>query len=355
MKKTLLIKYISKETTTQENLVVEKWLSESEINFKYFGKLRDTVIATDMSLLSTDDRFVSNGEKDEILGRILNDDATTAKRNTYFSSNGHFKAVRAFLLVAAIVCLIFSILFNLYQHKIIKTNYPDTYTAKYNNERVYKSFYTVNGVKGKITLPDGSVVWMNSASSISFPYIFSDTLREVNFQGEGYFDIQTNPDRPMIVTTEKGMRIKVMGTTFHVSSYTDDDKEEITLFSGKVNLSNKSSKIEQMELKPYQTVQLSYGKKLINVTQTTEVDTIKKVSWKDGDLIYDQTPMKDVIKSLERWHGVEIKVLDNDVYNYYFTANFHSESIIQILELLEFTSPIKYEIEDKIIYLSKRN
>ena len=207
--------------------------------------------------------------------------------------------------------------------------------------------YKVNpGVKGKITLPDGSEVILNSASTLRTPAQFEDGKRVVELEGEGYFKVESNPDWPMYVKTSKGMTVKVTGTEFNLSSYNDDAALKLTLVQGRVSLIDDKSESEIEVNKNEEVVIRSIAApnavpKPVRKTADMRLNT----SWKDGYLVFDNTPIREVIKKMERWYGIEITVADSKVMNNVFTASFRSESLQQVLTLLDVTCGIKSKIK----------
>ena len=207
--------------------------------------------------------------------------------------------------------------------------------------------YRVNpGVKGKITLPDGSEVILNSASTLRTPARFENGKRVVELEGEGYFKVQSNPDWPMYVKTRKGMTVKVTGTEFNLSSYSDDASLKLTLVQGHVSLIDEKSEseIEVSEKEEIVIGSISAANAVPRPTRKT-ADMRLNTSWKDGYLVFDNTPIREVIKKMERWYGIDITVADSHVMDNRFTASFRSESLQQVLTLLDITCGIKSKIK----------
>lgn len=203
--------------------------------------------------------------------------------------------------------------------------------------------YKVNpGVKGKITLPDGSEVILNSASTLRTPARFENGKRVVELEGEGYFKVETNPDWPMYVRTSKGVTVKVTGTEFNLSTYSDDAALKLTLVRGKVTLLDEKNDTEVI-VKEKEEVVVGATSKLEKPARKA-ADMRLNTSWKDGYLVFDNTPIREVIKKMERWYGVDITVADARVMNNTFTASFRSESLQQVLTLLDITCGIKSRI-----------
>ncbi|MFA5849240.1 MAG: FecR domain-containing protein [Bacteroidales bacterium] len=363
MNKRLLIKHIVGEATERERKEVTEWISSSKMNESYYINLMNLVVSQDMSkdslhIFSKEeirDRLLDVKEKirgknkEEFRGNISQQSPKMKTGKYYFA-----------VAVAAATLLLLSVLLNLYQfNSDAKEEMVTTSSLTIGPKTdVINTFYTERGVKGKIVLEDSTVVWLNSDSKIIFPEHFSSDSRQIRFEGEGFFEVAKNSERPMVVTTAKGMMIKVLGTKFHIKSYNNDDSEQATLFTGKIQLAkevkgNGGAMVQQtIEMVPNETVIFNRnGVELIS----HNADTTKKVAWKRGELVFDETPMSEVVKMLERWHGAKIVVSDNAVLRHKFTGSFNAESLVQVLELIKFTSPVDYKIVDNIAYLRVRN
>ncbi len=348
MNKRLLIRNIRGETIESEREEVNEWIGKSEDNRSYYINLLNLFASQELSREGL--QYFTKEEIKEKLSQIYSN--TNKKRVTKFY---------IITTVAASLLLMLSVLLNIYQFNnkevatdLIAMSHPP-------KSKVINTFYTERGVKGKIVLEDSTVVWLNSDSRIVYPEHFSVKSREIMFEGEGFFHVKENSDWPMIVTTSKGMKIKVLGTKFHVKSYNNDDSEQATLFSGKIELEKeimvRGGKSEQrtIEMIPNETV--IFDKDFVRSGQEVishNADTTKKIAWRRGELLFEETPMNEVIKMLERWHGAKIVVTDNSLMKHQYTGSFNSESLVQILELIKFTSPVDYIIENNIVYLKKR-
>ena len=214
---------------------------------------------------------------------------------------------------------------------------------------------TFPGVKGKVTLPDGSTVWLNSNSTLKYPRKFDRKTRNVFLTGEAYFEVVKNPDWPMVVSTRSGVEVMVHGTKFNLSSYDNDATVTAALMEGSITVTDpnaQNSMNKSIEMKPNDIVVISKNKKATTVEKDETVENYK--AWKEGILIFDNASMLDVKKMLERWHGMEIQLADTSIDNYHFTAKFSSESMVQIMELLKKTSPITYHIVNNKVIIAKK-
>ena len=207
--------------------------------------------------------------------------------------------------------------------------------------------YKVNpGVKGMIVLPDGSEVILNSASTLRTPAKFENGKRVVELEGEGYFKVESNPDWPMYVRTSRGVTVKVTGTEFNLSTYNDDAALKLTLVQGRVSLIDDKSESEiQVSEKEEVVIRNIAVANAVPKPVRKTADMRLNTSWKDGYLVFDNTPIREVIKKMERWYGIEITVADSKVMNNHFTASFRSESLQQVLTLLDITCGIKSKIK----------
>mgnify|MGYP002622691953 CR=1 FL=1 len=209
--------------------------------------------------------------------------------------------------------------------------------------------YTVNpGVKGDVTLPDGSRVRLNSASTLRCPERFAADSRVVELSGEGFFEVVGNPDWPMYVRTPKGVTVKVTGTKFNVCAYENDAAMRLTLVEGDVTVIHDAT-ARHFSVRPNEEMDFYEDRDVRPVKKA--VDVQPAIVWKDGVLLFENTQMTEVVKKLERWYGVSIGVQDPAILQMNFTASFESESLTQVLQLLKITSKIDYRIKGRHVTL----
>ena len=210
--------------------------------------------------------------------------------------------------------------------------------------------YIINpGVKGKVLLPDGSEVWLNSHSVLRSPNLFDSINRIVELDGEGYFKIKENSDWPFYVHTKKGVSVLVTGTEFNLSSYNNDPFLKITLITGGVSLIDNTS-LRTIQLQPMQELVLQnneFKQAVRNSANKVKEDT----SWKEGYLVFDNTPIDVVMRKMERWYGVNLTVNDKRILNFRITGEFENESLIQVLEMLKISSNIQYRVDGNNAWL----
>jgi transmembrane sensor len=215
----------------------------------------------------------------------------------------------------------------------------------------YVMMQTVTSRQGMVTqffLSDSTKVWLNSGSELQFPVRFNGNLREVKLKGEAFFKVTKNEKQPFRVNA-KEINIDVLGTSFNVVSYGDDTQTEVTLVEGKVSLSAEKGQIK----KEYGTLlpgQRAVYKEKYQEVSTEKVTVDKYIAWRDGNLIFRDDPMEDVVRRLSRWFNVEIIFNDPEIKSYIYTATFRNENLEQVLKLLKLSAPINYRnIERKAL------
>lgn len=320
----LILKYISGLASDDEKNQVLDWIEQNDENKRLYSQLKNYWVLEGMkSMDSTKGALEPNISID------------IKKRKSYARLHEVYRI--------AAVLIIFISLFGAY---MLFNN-----KEKEGNKQVMATFeYLVNtGVKGIVNLPDGSKIWLNSSSSIKCPEKFNSDKREIELEGEGYFEIVSDKNWPMYVKTSKGYTVKVTGTSFNLSSYSNDNKLVVTLISGKISLLHQDNKKEIIMYPADEIVIPDMQKPTLVKNANIEYNT----AWKEGYLLFDNSPMDEVIKKMERWYGVKFTIKDTSILNYRFTANFKSESITQVLEILRLSSNIRYNIDDTRITLKK--
>lgn len=202
----------------------------------------------------------------------------------------------------------------------------------------------------KVVLPDGTKVSLNSGSVLEFPDYFMSEERVVNLKGEAFFDVVKSDGRPFIVNTDK-LSIKVLGTKFNVKSYEDENNTYATLLEGKIELSTNK---DQKAIHPGEQVVFDKKSTILDVK---EIDTEPIVAWVDDMFYFDRTPLDDIMRSLSRWYGVDIRYADDDsnvkniVYSGKVKMYTHPEDILRKFEKI---GGVKFELTNSTIIISKR-
>ncbi|MEO6135503.1 MAG: FecR domain-containing protein [Ginsengibacter sp.] len=216
-----------------------------------------------------------------------------------------------------------------------------------NSEVLINKLTTPIGGQYQLTLADGTKVWMNSASSISYPTAFIGSERQVKITGEVYFEVAKNAKQPFRVIINDHTEISVLGTHFNVNAYDDKGAAMVTLLEGSVQVKNNN---EVQMLKPGQQAETNEAIKVIN---NVNIDLI--MAWKNGYFSFDNTRLQMVMNQLTRWYDVDV-VYEDNVPDMKFWGSINMNSTLsQVLKILE-ESGVYFKIENKkIIVLSKKN
>jgi transmembrane sensor len=202
------------------------------------------------------------------------------------------------------------------------------------------------GQKMRIFLPDGSIVFLNSASKLTYPEKFTGNEREVQLSGEAFFEVAGDPASPFIVKTD-GLTTKVYGTSFNVSSYPDAEVISVSLVSGKVMVSRDGSS-EIIPLKPGESAELN---KRTGTMVREQFDYKKTVLWKDGIIYFWDSSIHDVIEKLEQWYGVAIHVNKIPESLKPIRGSFDNEYLNNVLMSLGHTVNFKYRISGNEVFI----
>ncbi len=209
-------------------------------------------------------------------------------------------------------------------------------------EPVYYTSVAPMGSISQMMLPDNSIVYLNSGSEIKYSIDGVQGKREVFLKGEAWFQVEKNKKKPFIVHTPY-YNINVLGTEFNVKAYPDDNEIVTTLEKGSIQITS----AENFQLENNQLLepgeQLIYNKQNKTI-QLEMVKTKRYTAWKENKLIFINMSLKELITLLERKYGVDIEVMDETILNYHYDGTLKNETILEILEILQKTLPISYDI-----------
>lgn len=224
---------------------------------------------------------------------------------------------------------------------------------------------TKRGSKSKIQLPDGTEVWLNADSKITYNENFQGDIREVQLSGEAFFDVVRDEQRPFIIHTDV-IDVKVLGTAFNVRSYANEKNTETSLIRGSVEISLRSSPDKKFTLKPNDKliVRNEEAKVVAKKTAAEEKEdkpilltwdkinyeksdsTVKEILWVKNKLSFDGEPMEEIALKIERWYDVKVNI-DERIKKVDYTGTFEGESLQQVMEALQFSGKFQYSINKK--------
>jgi len=206
----------------------------------------------------------------------------------------------------------------------------------------YAEIYSPLGARTNFILPDGSSGWLNGNSYLNFPIEFKGKCRKVKLTGEAYFNVKEDPEMPFTVVTD-GIKVKAYGTSFNVMAYPDDRNIEVTLESGDVEIFRKDDYGRDLSIDKLIPEHRGVYIKRTNLYNTDKVNVDKYISWKNGELVFRNEPMTEVVKRINRWYNVRIIIKDKKLESYSYRATFVDETLDEVLKLLKLTSPIEYQ------------
>ena len=207
----------------------------------------------------------------------------------------------------------------------------------------YNTISTPKGGQYQLTLSDGTRVWLNAASSLRFPATFSGRERKVELTGEGYFEVAKNKEKPFEVSVNNAV-VTVLGTHFNINAYSDERVVKTTLLEGsvKVTKGNAGALITPGE-------QARINNSTGEITVKEEVDLDEAVAWKNGKFIFNDADIKSIMRQLEKWYDVSV-IYDKEVPDEEFVGSIsRNVNVSQILEMLEKTGSVNFEIKGRTI------
>ncbi len=228
-------------------------------------------------------------------------------------------------------------------------SYPIVNPVSQSNTVQYNTLITPRAGRFKIQLPDGSLVWLNAASSLKYPIVFTTAGRKVELKGEAYFEVVKDAAHPFIIEAGN-TTVEALGTHFNINAYADEPLMKITLSEGAIKINH------SVIIKPGQQVQLNNRQAAatthpdIHIVNNVQLGT--ELAWKDGLFIFDSTPLEDLMREVARWYDADIE------YQFISPDHFNAEiprntPVSKLLHLLEGTGRVHFKIENRRIIVMK--
>ena len=303
----LLQKYIAGNATEAEKQRVTKWIQENPENMCEYMAQRKL---HDMALWRTEPVAEEN-----------------SRERKHFSLRGVCMEAAKIAAVLAIV--------------LLGTHY---WTGKHQvpEDKTWQSIYVPAGQRAELMLADGTKVWLNSRSTLTFPGSFKGNIRNVKLDGEGYFAVTKNVEQPFIVETNK-CNVKVLGTEFNVMAYAADSVWETSLLEGAVEILVPGSNNSGMRLEPNMMASLK-GNRLVK-GRIKEVDSFL---WREGLLCFNDISVRDMIEKLKLYYGVDIVVNNTRILKNRYTGKFRTKDGVEhVLKVLRLNNKFTYTKDDE--------
>lgn len=321
--------YLTNSLTTEEMQSFQEWLNTSEENRKYFSDMQEVWVAA-CDEISDDKSF----NKERAYQLFLKRTGEAVKQSI---NRGKTIRLRQWMYVAAMIIVVF----------ICGAIAFQSGKSAIRNQLTQISIEAPYGSKTKLYLPDGTLVWLNAGSKMSYAQDFGINDRSLDLTGEAYFEVTKNEHIPFKVHTNE-LDVKVLGTKFNFRNYQDDLEAKVCLLEGKVALS-----AQQMEtiLQPDQQALFDKktGKLLISSTKA-----VYSAEWTNDRLYFDEALLPDIVKELERSYNVKIIIADDVLNSVRFYGNFRrrEQSIVEVMDVLSSTDKMTYTIDGKNIVIT---
>ena len=326
----IILKYLSGVLSDNELHELRRWIEASEDHKTYFSQMREVWFS------STGANEQNVYDSKEAFDLFWEHRTHTTKRSVRTIG---FRQILKYAVAVLLLVLIVS----------------GAYYA--GNEKVKGQFADMAieapiGSKTKLVLPDGTSVWLNAGSKITYSQGFGVDNRNIHLTGEGYFEATHNDKLPLSVTTNE-IRVDVLGTKFNYRNYPEDQEAWVSLIEGKVRISSLMDENESYNLLPNQKAIYNKETKNINISKVIASHTAE---WINGYLFFDEELLPDITKELERSYGVKIIISDPDLNNYRFYGDFEQAklTIEEVMNMLCSTNKLKYEVVNKEFVLKAK-
>jgi ferric-dicitrate binding protein FerR (iron transport regulator) len=367
----LLTKYLNNETDESETLQVNEWCNASSENKIVFEKIQKAWnLATAGAGIQ---EWEPKKSKEQLLLKLLQ--AEIDEKAEHFSLYANsWKIIRNVIAYAAVILLFIGIpsLF-IYRHFFMSPS--DSF-----EEKILTQISAPKGSKTEMVLADGSKVWLNAGSVLKYGTDFNKSDREVFLDGEAYFDVAKNKNKPFLVHTSK-LTLRVLGTSFNVKSYSDEKTIETTLVRGsvKVEKSEKDGSVSNYLLKPNQKVifnktdgdirfydlsdkiatsRINKAPLPSNVQLKSQAEELsplveKDISWKEGYFLVNDETLESIMVKLIRRFDLKVVFNSEAIKNLRYSGKIKESTPEQILKAIKITSPIDYTMHDKTVVISE--
>jgi ferric-dicitrate binding protein FerR (iron transport regulator) len=332
----LIAKFMSNEASSAEKEEVEQWAAQSEQNCKELEK-------TEVLLNKTDWFFrLKNYDTDTAWQQVR--EKSYSVQSSYSQNNNPKRIFSPALLRYAAAVLIALLLGATGYYFGFKNQIREVYSEIISAEKQVVNEYV---------LPDGSVVTLNSNSKLEFPKKFKKNVREVTISGEAFFDVKSDPEKPFIIHAGNA-EVKVLGTSFNVCAYPEAETVEVVVEAGTVEvICHQKKKLEENR-----KLLLNAGEKGILLNYSRKIEKTLNadpnyLAWKTRNLVFDQTPLNEVIQYLNKTYHTDIQFKGKNIEQLVLTAQFEKKSVDFILNVIQLTFDLELTRENETYILSE--
>jgi transmembrane sensor len=347
----LLIRCIDGSASAGDYKSAWDWINHNEQNKNYYEQIRDACLSVSVF------RPIENIKTEKIWMRL---------KSKALEPSGLKRILPRLLKIAAVILpafLLGGITYHLLFHQPGDAQSADSYIVE-----------APRGAKSFVAMSDGTKIWLNAGSKITYQHSYNQQNRNIYLEGEAYFTVARNRILPFYVHSS-GISIKALGTSFNVKAYPDEKIIETTLVEGMVSIEStgKTGKKEKIIIKPNQKASfykesesfavkpgISYNEalkesrkpKIERIKVDKKVDTEIYTSWKDKRWVFKKQKLSDFAVMLERLYDVNIIFQDEELKHYSLTGSFDEENFEQVLQAIQLTVPLDYTIHHREVAFS---
>ncbi|TDO65013.1 FecR family protein [Sunxiuqinia elliptica] len=320
----LLFKYITEQATEDELREVHEWIAQAESNQQQLARIRNSWVLAGL------DQEIDLITKERGINRVL-------QQVRWLNKQKRVKTLRRQWLQYAAVAILLVGLSGFFGYFLS--------TSTFDGNMGYTEVIAPRGERSQIVLPDGSLVKLNAESKLRFKPAFQSKMRSVELEGEAFFQVSHDELKPFVVKTAQ-LEVQVLGTSFDISSYPDDEHITTYLETGKVKVNMPNG--EELILKPDQAI--SYNKESGEI-QKLNLTSDYLLDWTKGLLTVRNETIEALSRKLERRYNIQILFGDNEVKHHHYTGSINDEDLDIVLEALEFTSSLNYKRKGNVVTL----
>lgn len=299
----LITKVLAGEASTDEIITFTNWRNESDTNNKFALQIESVWNNTDVP----NDNIDVDAAWQKVAQKIK-----TKKQTSYLT---------LFLRIAAILILVAGA--GLFLNKWLRSN-------------AFNTMQTATNESKEITLPDGSIVWLNKNSNISYNNNFEGNTRNVELHGEAFFEVQKNPNKPFVITTKYAVT-QVLGTSFNLVAYDSLTETTLSVKTGKVSFTASKTNHQLIITANESAVINEQGQ-----VQKDEAFNNNAMAWKNKELVFNNATFNEVVKAIEKYYAIKVTISNPKISNCHFTGTFNNATLNEVLNIISKTLQISY-------------
>lgn len=319
----LIGRKLAGEATAEELEAIDRWKKEDKDNLLIYEQIKQQWFSYQENLPLSSSKEVFQ----KVANRIAEKELILPTKPLAFTLNQPLIRIAAAILILAI----FS---GLAYFAINQTLISDA--------QEIITHFNPKGVQTKIQLPDSSVVWLNADSKLSYPITFDEEIREIHLIGEAFFQVKHLSGKPFIIKLPQDQEVKVLGTSFNIKAFQEDEIVETSVVTGKVAFINAADNSQETVLID-PNHKATFNKNSGQIVKE-QVDSQEDIAWIEGRLIFRATSLEEIAKTLERTYNVKVYFENESLKLCKITASFQKKEIEEIARLIAIAQEIEYEL-----------